>query len=205
MTSKEIGSLSNQVRYSYAANKSSNNPILISVASLSGQTHKNLCKVAGFPDQWLGRAFSYSEKSLVEMHPEKSKLVYLTADSENTIDHLEDGKIYVIGGIVDRNRMKGATIKRAEELGIQTGKLPISSHLKLFSTKVLTCNHVLEIFLKYREHGNDWKKAMLAVLPKRKDIHDVNASNNPGDESKCKDIKCVDASTHPEAVKAIIK
>jgi tRNA (guanine9-N1)-methyltransferase len=37
---------------------------------------------------------------------EKDKLIYLTADSENTLDALEEDKIYIIGGIVDRNRHK---------------------------------------------------------------------------------------------------
>jgi tRNA (guanine9-N1)-methyltransferase len=82
---------------------------------------------------------------------------------------LEDDKVYIIGGIVDRNRLKRAAISRAEELGIATAKLPITDYLSMATTKVLTCNHVFEILLKYRERGNDWKKAFLDVLPVRKD------------------------------------
>jgi tRNA (guanine9-N1)-methyltransferase len=99
-----------------------------------------------------------------------SKLVYLTSDSPNVLDDLDNDKVYVIGGIVDRNRLKRATIDRAKELGIATARLPITQHLQLFTSKVLTCNHVFGILLKYRDCGNDWKKAMLEVLPKRKDI-----------------------------------
>lgn len=183
MTFKEINSLSLQLRYCYATNKRSKNPVYLSVSSLSGQTRGLLDKVCGFPDQWAGRAFSCSEKPLEVFHAKaRDRLVYLTSDSENTLEQLEDDKIYVIGGIVDRNRLKGAAMSRAESLGIATAKLPINEHLKLFSTKVLTCNHVFDILIKYREFGNDWKKALFAVLPQRKDAQSCGAGTD--DESE---------------------
>mmetsp|Transcript_15172 Transcript_15172/g.17661 ORF Transcript_15172/g.17661 Transcript_15172/m.17661 type:complete len:334 (-) Transcript_15172:426-1427(-) len=169
MTPKEIGSLSNQIRYCYAINKKSYHSVCLSVSSLKGQTHENLSRVEGFPDGWKTRAFEYSELGLEEMHTEKENLVYLTSDSENTLESLDNSKVYVIGGIVDRNRLKCTTIDKAKSLGIQTAKFPIDEHLKLCATKVLTINHVFEILLKFKEH-NDWKKALLDVLPARKDI-----------------------------------
>jgi Trm5-related predicted tRNA methylase len=36
----------------------------------------------------------------------KDDLVYLTADAEETIQELDASKVYIIGGIVDRNRHK---------------------------------------------------------------------------------------------------
>lgn len=36
----------------------------------------------------------------------KEDVIYLTADTDDTIEELEDGKVYVLGGIVDRNRHK---------------------------------------------------------------------------------------------------
>jgi tRNA (guanine9-N1)-methyltransferase len=174
MTVKELNSLALQIRYCYSCNRKSDNPVYFSVAGLAGHTRELLEKVEGFPEQWSKRAFNYSEKSLVEMHPDKSKLVYLTSDSENTLQHLENDKIYVIGGIVDRNRLKCAAIGRAESVGIATAKLPITDFLDLVTTKVLTCNHVFEILLKYRHKGNDWKMAMLDVLPNRKGVQPRN-------------------------------
>jgi tRNA (guanine9-N1)-methyltransferase len=171
MTVKELNSLALQIRYCYSCNRKSDNPVYFSVAGLAGHPLELLKKVEGFPEQWSKRAFDCSEKSLMEMHPDKSKLVYLTSDSENTVQHLEDDKMYVIGGIVDRNRLKCAAIGQAESMGIATAKLPITDYLDLVTTKVLTCNHVFEILLKYRQNGNDWKKAMLDVLPNRKGVH----------------------------------
>ncbi len=168
MTKKEIGSLSNQIRYCYAANKRSDHPVYLSISSLTGETYDNLNRVEGFPDNWRSRAFDCSEESLTQMH-NKNDLVYLTSDSKNTLSELDNSKVYVIGGIVDRNRLKGATINKANVLGVQTARLPIDEYLKLCATKVLTCNHVFEILLKFKEH-NDWKKALLDVLPARKDV-----------------------------------
>ena len=170
MTYKEKNSLASQIRYCYAANKRSKNPVFISVPSLRDETLSILEKVEGFPDQWKPRCFDCSDKDILSMHPDKSKIVYLTSDSDTILDHLENDKVYVIGGIVDRNRLKKATLNRANELGVATARLPIDEHLKLVSTKVLTVNHVCEILLKYREYGNDWKRALMDVLPERKDV-----------------------------------
>jgi tRNA (guanine9-N1)-methyltransferase len=61
---------------------------------------------------------------------------------------------------------------------VATARLPLDKYLqKMNSTKVLTTNHVFEILLKYRELGNDWEKALINVLPTRKDIQPVEASN----------------------------
>jgi len=173
MTSKEIGSLSSQIRYCYASNKKSSHPVHLSIASLSGATYSNLSKVEGFPEQWQARAFSCSEKPLLQMHTQRNDVVYLTKDSENTLEKLDNSKLYVIGGIVDRNRLKGITSKKSKDLKISTGKLPIDGHLKVAATKVLTCNHVFEILLKYREYDGDWKRALLDVLPERKDAQEA--------------------------------
>jgi len=171
MTFKEVNSLASQIRYCYAGNKRSPNPVYLSVTSLSGTTKAILEKVDGFPDNWVSRGFSCHDSPMEEVL-DKSKLVYLSSDSPNVLHEPENDKIYVIGGIVDRNRLKRATIDRADSLGIAHAKLPIEEHLQLFSTKVLTCNHVFEILLKYRDCGKDWKKAMLEVLPGRKDIQE---------------------------------
>lgn len=116
------------------------------------------------------------------------KIVYLTSDSSTTLDTLDDDTIYVIGGIVDRNRLRYATMNRAQkELnGVQTAKLPLTEYLlknnsQMSSTKVLTVNHVFDIMLKYKQFNNDWGRAFQDVLPRRKDANfgaDVSVTNN---------------------------
>lgn len=168
MTEREINSLGSQLRFCYSHNKNAKHPLKATATSLSGETLKYLQNVSGF-DQWATRAFEHTDQDIASAFPDKSKLVYLTSDSENVLETLEDGKTYIIGGIVDRNRLKRAAIDRAQELGIATAKLPIDAHLELVATKVLTVNHVFEILIRLREHSNDWKATLLSVLPERKD------------------------------------
>ena len=116
MQKKEINSLASQIRYCYAANKKAKHPADVKATSISGTTLERLENVSGF-DSWKNKAFNCTPDDLLEAYDnDTSKLVYLTSDSENVLDTLEDDKVYIIGGIVDRNRLKRAAINRAEEL-----------------------------------------------------------------------------------------
>lgn len=96
--------------------------------------------------------------------------VYLTADTENVLKEFDPSKTYVIGGVVDRNRLKNCTREKADYLGIPCAKLPIDEFATedygTFS-RVLTVNHVAEIILKYQS-TKDWEKAIETVIPKRR-------------------------------------
>ncbi|KAF2679103.1 hypothetical protein K458DRAFT_422535 [Lentithecium fluviatile CBS 122367] len=123
---------------------------------------------------------------------EEGEVVYLSADSDVTLERLKPNSTYIIGGLVDKNRHKGLCYKRATGRGIKTAKLPIGEFLQMQSRKVLVTNHVLEIMLKWLELG-DWGKAFMDVLPKRKggalkngaeqgDDEGVEASEGEGDQ-----------------------
>lgn len=125
MTEKEIASLASQIRYCYSYNKKISHPCLFAATSLRGRTLALLEKETGY-SEWINRCFTGSSQPLEEYYKDNlQNAVYLTSDSENTIRELDDGKIYVIGGIVDRNRLKGIAMGRAEELGVATAKLPL--------------------------------------------------------------------------------
>ena len=120
-------------------------------------------------------------KSLSQQLPSNHKFVYLTGDSPHTLTTLNDNTTYIIGGIVDRNRLKLAALHRAEhinsqlpQLNVTTARLPLEEYLDFKgSTRILTCNHVFEILLHYRENGyTDWRTSIMAVLPCRKDVEE---------------------------------
>lgn len=100
--------------------------------------------------------------------PTTPQIVYLSSDSEHTLDTLSPYTTYVIGGIVDKNRHKGLCHRRANELGIPTAKLPIGEYMQMQSRTVLTTNHVVEIMANWLETG-DWGEAFLKAIPKRKE------------------------------------
>ncbi|KAF6137422.1 hypothetical protein GIB67_009898 [Kingdonia uniflora] len=68
----------------------------------------------------------------------KERLVYLAADFEIVLEKLDPKSIYIIGGLVDRNRWKGITMKKVIDQGIKTTKLHIGSFLKMSSSQIGT-------------------------------------------------------------------
>lgn len=125
-----------------------------------------------------------------------SDAIYLTADTDDTLDSLEPGKTYIIGGIVDKNRYKGLCRAKADRLGIRAAKLPLSQEMlqavernvraqgesiqdegaadegevgekSFVGRKVLTVNQVVEILTAWTE-TRDWVKALEKALPRRK-------------------------------------
>ncbi|KIY49165.1 hypothetical protein FISHEDRAFT_7225, partial [Fistulina hepatica ATCC 64428] len=98
----------------------------------------------------------------------KSKVVYLTADSDFELEELHPDEYYIIGGICDHNRYKNLCLERAQSSGVRTARLPIGHYLDALPTrKVLTVNQVVEIMLKWVE-SRSWEEALYTVVPKRK-------------------------------------
>ena len=95
------------------------------------------------------------------------EVVYLTSDSPDTLHSLKPHSKYIIGGLIDKNRHKGICYRRAQEMGIQTARLPIGDYMKMSTRHVLTINQVHDIMLKWLE-CRDWGQAFLNVIPRRK-------------------------------------
>ena len=80
----------------------------------------------------------------------KDHIIYLSADAEEVLTELDSSYLYIIGGIVDRNRYKNLTFDKAKRLGIRTAKLMFGyrfkfrlplDQIKFSGSRVLTVNN----------------------------------------------------------------
>uniref|UniRef100_A0A2P2IIL7 tRNA (guanine(9)-N(1))-methyltransferase n=1 Tax=Rhizophora mucronata TaxID=61149 RepID=A0A2P2IIL7_RHIMU len=133
MIQSEIHSLTQQIMYCYAVNGRCTSPGHLWLTGCQGEMGNQLQKLPGF-DKWI---IEKESRSYMEaLQDQKENLVYLTADSETVLDKLDPKEIYIVGGLVDRNRWKGITMRKAAEQGIRTAKLPIGNYLKMSSSQV---------------------------------------------------------------------
>ncbi|KAK9761800.1 tRNA (guanine(9)-N(1))-methyltransferase [Basidiobolus ranarum] len=163
MSDKEVASMHGQIRRCYSANKICKHPVNLILTSLSGKLQTRFEHITDWKS-W--KNIQVETQDYLDMYP-KEKLVYLTADSPHIIQDLDESKVYLIGGIVDKNRYKYLTYEKAQQQGIQTAQLPIGDFVKLASRKVLAVNHVFEILVEFLE-CKDWEQAFMKVIPKRK-------------------------------------
>lgn len=109
--------------------------------------------------------------------------MYLTADSPHELVEIKADKVYIIGGIVDRNKYRGLTYEKATKEGISTARLPINDIRLQHGTTVLTVNTMVDMLLHvvtaYSSGANDmdttqvaelWRDAFQSVLPQRKGL-----------------------------------
>lgn len=144
--------------YCYAVNGRCECPAHLWLTGCEGEMENQLNKIPGF-DKWI---IEKENKSYIEaLEDRKDDLVYLTADSDTVLEELDLNKIYIIGGLVDRNRWKGITMEKAQEQGIQTAKLPIANFMKMSSSQVwFMSTHLIPLFLSWplclTVHFNLW-------------------------------------------------
>ena len=160
-----MASLTSQISRCYASNRRTSKPFDLRILGLGGATEAQLCKAFPEYDRWQ---VDFRTESLDEYRDKTERtIVYLSADAEEVLEEIDPNCAYVIGGLIDRNHHKNAASDRAKALGLKTARLPLSEHVRLNSSAVLTIVHVYELLCKQRELGN-WKDAIDAVLPDRK-------------------------------------
>jgi len=181
MTMTEKHSMIKQIRICYATNKKAEVPCRLHFTNLRGYLGRELYeKVEGF-ENWKGvikhqnalfttRGDENDDEDFFTKR--KKDLVYLTADSENEIETLNENDIYIIGGFIDRNRHKLKTLNKANENGIRHARFPIQNSQMLGSC-VLTVNQVFEIIVTQLE-VNDWEQSIAKTVPQRKKADQSN-------------------------------
>ena len=142
MKESEIKSLGQQLTYCTNVNKQLEQPMNFILTGVGEQLLARL-KAASY-GSWSIQVFSGENSSYIDASPvdsiysntedgkiDKTKLVYLTADSKNEIKELDPEDVYIIGGIVDRNRYTNLTLDKADKEGIRHGRLPIGDYMQL--------------------------------------------------------------------------
>lgn len=163
MVNREASSLCSQIMRCYSANRRAEKPFNLEVCGLAGSVGERFTSMYPEHIKW---DMSFSQEHFLTTHPDKDKIVYLTPDTDAVLETIDADKVYIIGGIVDKNRFKGKTNQTAQELGLKVARLPVPEYIDLKSSPVLTIFHVLEIMLKFKQCG-DWKESLEAFVPKR--------------------------------------
>ena len=98
-----------------------------------------------------------------------ASVVYLSPDAPDVLDALRPSEVYVIGGLVDKPKIKGASCRRARELGVRCARLPLTEHLppalagRSSMLDALNLNAVFRLLMEW-SRGRDWTAAITAAL-----------------------------------------
>ncbi|ETW01289.1 hypothetical protein, variant [Aphanomyces invadans] len=162
MSNKEVSSLSKQIKFCYGTIKRMDNPFALTVTDCSEGSRIASALKRFSADKW---SIKLEPSNVSSLYPQ-SDLVFLTPDSSTTLTSLDFSKVYVIGGIVDRSRVKGRSLEAATALGVATARLPIQEYVPDRHTDhVLNVNTVVEILASIQA-GNDWPTTLAQCLPK---------------------------------------
>ncbi|XP_013186516.2 tRNA methyltransferase 10 homolog A isoform X1 [Amyelois transitella] len=177
MIQKDRFKVIKQILRCYSLNRRSNMPFSFYVTSFGGKSKNAMSRHNGY-EHW---DVEFHEKSYLELFP-KEKLIYLTSESDNVIEHFDENTFYVIGGLVDHNKHKGLCHKIANEQGIRHAQLPLNKYVNMKTRKVLTIDQVFEIILRVCE-GMCWQETLINVLPERKGAHACDDEDNSGSDT----------------------
>ncbi|VVC32922.1 tRNA methyltransferase TRMD/TRM10-type domain,tRNA methyltransferase TRM10-type domain [Cinara cedri] len=162
MSDKDLCKCSSQILRCYSVNRRMENPMQLYICSYEGKIKETMAKHNG-SEFW---DIKYMEDSYDKVF-KKEEIVYLTSESSNVLENIDENKVYIIGGLVDHNAFKGASLEAAENLGLAHARLPIDENIMMKTRKILTIIHVYEIISKVVS-GVSWKESFMDTLPKRK-------------------------------------
>jgi len=120
-------------------------------------------------ETFINSTYSISDRNQTPSEQDsiaQTEIVYLTAESENSLTQLDPGALYVIGGLVDHNRLKSHvhnTVTQCYSNRIKTARLPIQECLINEDGRrtVITVNQVYQILNQYWQIKQNRLKAGL--------------------------------------------
>ncbi|XP_043100917.1 tRNA methyltransferase 10 homolog B [Puntigrus tetrazona] len=168
LSAKEVSRLACQIRRLYGCNKKASRPFRVFLTELKEDSllHGECVRMN---DGFRNYLIDVTEESWFHLFPSED-VIYLTPDSNEALESVEEDKVYILGGLVDETIQKKISYTRAKELGVRTARLPIDEYMvkrpnsKNFHSKVLAINQVFEILLTFRD-TKDWTKALAAGIP----------------------------------------
>lgn len=163
-----------QLQYLISENRNSQSPFRLHFVNYNKEDpkvrelEKNKVQALMTPDVFCPIVSNGGLKNTFETSKE---IIYLSPDASEELESVEDDKVYVIGGIVDRvvehGIPKQASLEAALSANVLTRKLPIDRYVEFKSgSRFLTLLAVSEILRQVNLHG-DWKRAMEVAIPKR--------------------------------------
>jgi len=164
MSEGDLRKMAKQFQMCYSRNRRSKRRLQFYFTSFNSRSSKVLLNST--EKGCLNWDVTFKEEDYLEVF-DKERVVYLTSDSPNVLETLEDNMVYMIGGLIDHNHQKGLCYRLATEKSVATARLPIDQFINMKTRKVLTINQVFTIMLLVTE-GMSWGDALLSVIPERK-------------------------------------
>lgn len=96
-----MGKVIKQILRVYTENRRSEAPMQLHLTSFEGRCKEEMAKHNGY-ENW---DLHIHADDYLKVFP-KEKLLYLSSESDNIINDLEEDKVYIIGGLVDHNSHK---------------------------------------------------------------------------------------------------
>lgn len=101
MNPKDIAKCIKQVQRCYCDNRRATNPLQFHIVHLNGKSREEMSKLTGY-ENWDVNIHSESYMELFK----KEDLVYLSSESDNVVQTLDETKVYIVGALVDHNSHK---------------------------------------------------------------------------------------------------
>lgn len=164
MTPRECNKAARDLLSVFGINRWSRDPFQLYFcnASSSGPTTRIL-QSALFEASEIPLLSELTPSSYLNIFP-KEKLVYLTPDSENTLDVFDYDAVYVIGALVDKELKEGATLAKATSEGLKTARFP-QTFAWHWQNEVSQPLHLTDVFrvLHTLKRTNNWNSALRFV------------------------------------------
>lgn len=162
---REMRSLSKQLEFCMVANRRAAVPVQLHFTGFRGELKRDTIEV----HRAEGWDVIMEERPAPQVDTFRGKrIVVLSPDAEDPLDRVEEGCVYVIGGLVDRTVKKGTSMGFAESNNVVARRLPVQeAGVAEGRGVVLNINHVLEALLG-RLAGEEWGEVLARVVPGRK-------------------------------------